>query len=145
MKLIDLVKRYTILLLGKEYKLNKNNMPIVQFFDDNEVEGYFDHNSLTIQLNEASFLYRETLIDDIDTLFHELRHYAQYVAQRKDNESLNKNTTSLPRGSMLVKALTISNFTNDEIEKLIKDDDKIKFKYNVNFDKYFYYLNKLYF
>lgn len=145
MKMIDFVKKYVFLLLSKEYKLNKINMPRVEFFDDDEVEGYFDYNSLTIQLSEASFLNRETLIEDIDTIFHEMRHFAQYVADRKDNDKLSRNKATLPRGSAIVNALTYSNLNSKEIEKLSKGDTKAQYKYFVNFDKYFHYFNKLYY
>lgn len=145
MKMIDLVKKYVFLLLGKEYKLNKINMPRVEFFDDDEVEGYFDHNSSTIQINEASFLNRETLIEDIDTIFHEMRHFAQYVADRKDNDKLSRNKTTLPRGSALVNALTYTNFNSEDFGKLAKGDVKMQNKYFVTFDKYFHSLNKLYY
>ena len=90
MKIINLVRNYAYLLLCKEYNLN-GKKPNIDFFDDEYIEGFFDYNSLKIVLGSTSFTKRENIIEDIDTIVHEMRHYAQFVATRKDKETINNN------------------------------------------------------
>ena len=144
MKIINLVRNYAYLLLCKEYNLN-GKKPEIDFFDDEYVEGYFDYNSLKIVLGNESFTKRETLIEDIDTIVHEMRHYAQFLATRKDKETINNSKVTLPICSQLINAMALNSLTSDELEKLSLKDEKVLFKYSTNYNKYFYYLNKYYY
>lgn len=144
MKIINLVRNYAYLLLCKEYNLN-GKKPNIDFFDDEYIEGYFDYNSLKIVLGSTSFTKRENIIEDIDTIVHEMRHYAQFVATRKDKETINNSKVTLPQSTQLVNAMALNSLTSDELEKLVLRDEKILFKYSTNYNKYFYYLNKFYY
>ena len=144
MKIINLVRNYAYLLLCKEYNLN-GKKPNIDFFDDEYIEGYFDYNSLKIVLGSTSFTKRENIIEDIDTIVHEMRHYAQFVATRKDKETINNSKVTLPQSTQLVNAMALNSLTSDELEKLVLRDEKILLKYSTNYNKYFYYLNKFYY
>lgn len=140
LKVLRAAADYVLCILSKEYNLSLNKKLSFDFFTSASSAGYFDTSSRKIMLDIDCFTKRDALINDLDTIIHEMRHYAQYSLKRIDGDSLCMNSISMQNCSELAAALAINGMLGTNVTK--QNFARI---YNKSYYKYYYYLNKLYY
>lgn len=150
MRLVTLLKEYAYLTLKKEYVI-KAKMPEVHFiFLGEDIFGYFDVEDHNLKISVDAFNEYTTIIESIDSVFHEMRHYAQYLCKRKDKDDFNVSGGE-PLYSDLVYALTLTSIKSLlrakiklKMQKRLSDDE-LESYFNKEYNRYYYYINHKYF
>ncbi len=132
-KMIELVKNYVLDVLMDEYNI-KVELPYITFDEEGYADGGYNANN-SISLAQNTFTKYQNVVEDINTLAHELRHFAQIKAKRKDKDIDNIVLVRSPERYALEAALTFNC-----ISKGMSDEAKINILL-----KYHFYLNHDYY
>lgn len=150
MKFATLLKEYAFLILKKEYVI-KGKMPEVHFIPLSEdIFGYFDVGDHNLKISMDAFKKYDNIIESMDSIFHEMRHFAQYTSKRKDKDNINV-TGGENIYPDFVYALTLTSVKsllnakhNLKMQKRMNDDE-LEVYFNKEYNKYNYYINHKYY
>lgn len=143
-KVITLAKDYFLQVLKNEYIVNtKEPMFIFEDRGASVAGGYTENNEIILYIN--TFGNYKYLMDDILTIAHELRHFAQFNCQRKDKDKLNGKLISSPHRLELCKALFFQQLYCNGVKEPIPNVDKIFRQHDLIWLKYHYLLEDGYY
>lgn len=150
-KFVKILKKYAFLELKKEYILDCK-IPKVYYEEMNyDAFGYFEFDDNSLRINQNCFNKYEDIMLSIDTIFHEMRHFAQYCGKRKDDEQLNLNDGFSIYCQDLVFALTHFAIKNTNIKlKQLKmktinpNSEEFDNYFGRIYDKYHFMINDKY-